>query len=509
MTGEIIGWLNTGETGRAEALLEAHGGALFAFVHGYDALHRLVKSAGDDVLNSSPMFLSCYCFSLVKSGRARRATAILDGRRDIFRSAFLRTLMELVVFVHTSDPVTDAQFRRWKQLEGLLPIDQPLYDGLYYNSMAIVLVRLNRLAQARNFALRSLESYRQAKQPGLEFFIHLHLAHIAVLEGRIHSAYRATDMARAMTQNDAAHISGPVLVEILDCAIAWETGRFDTVPGRVVELRRKLLSGDSWAEIFVELCRAGAFSIYFAEGLESALTFLEESQMDFNRRHGEFSEALDVIGAAVELLDGRHERAQLYATLSADRERALGATGTMVLGGIVGKLDTEIDWLPAPVAGASPRYAVMSELGRASQAKLERDKVRQRRHVQNAMRLAVQEGLVGLFLEHRELVVGVSSQLASGKFARGHIQLGRMARRIHHLVRHSYLTPVSLSRRGVSAQQMRVLTALRDGASNKQIARKLGLSEAAIKYHLGRLFVSFDVSKRGQLIEKFDEFVDY
>jgi len=509
VTGEIIRLLNAGAIDQAEALLDTNGGPLFSFVHGYEALNRLVTAAAESVLNSNQMLLSCYCFSLIKSGRARRASAILESRRGIFQSVFLRDLMEIVVFVHMSDPVTDDQYRRWKQLEDLLPIDQPLYDGLYYNSMAIVLVRLNRLAQARSFALRSLESYRQAHHPALEFFIHLHLAHIAILEGNIRSAYRANDMARTMlAEEDAAHISGAALVEILDCAIAWETGRFERVPERVVALRRQLLSGDSWAEIFVELCRAGAFSIYFAEGLESALSFLKESQTDFHRRHGEFSEALDVIGAAIELLDGRHERAQLYATVTQDRLKSLGATGTMVLGGVLTKLESEAEWPASPDAGASPRHAVLSELSKAAQAKLERDKVRQRRHVQNAMRQAVQDGLVGLFLEHRDLVVGVSSQLASGKFARGHIQLGRMARRIHHLVRNSYLTPASLSSRGVSAQQMRVLSALREGASNKQIARKLGLSEAAIKYHLGRLFVSFNVSKRGQLIEVFEKTVE-
>lgn len=500
--------LKDGAIDAAEALLQANGGPLFSFVHGYEALGRLINSATEDALNNNEMLLSCYCFSLVKSGRARRASTLLASKREIFKSVYLRDLMELAVFIHMSDPVTEDQFRRWKQLESLLPIDQPLYDGLYYNCMAIVLVRLNRLSQARLIALQSLESYRQAKHSALEFFIHLHLAHIDVLEGNIRSAHRATDMARAMlAAEDAGHISGAALVEILDCAIAWETGRFDLVPDRVVELRKQLLSGDSWAEIFVELCRVGAYSIYFAQGLENALTFLEDSQTDFHRRHGEFSDALDVIGTAVELLDGRQERAQLYATISVARRKALGATGTIVLSSVLGKLETESEWLPSPDAGASSRYAVMSELGKASQAKLERDKVRQRRHVQNAMRFAVQEGLVGLFLEHRELVVGVSAQLASGKFARGHIQLGRMARRIHHLVRNSYLTPASLSRRGVSAQQMRVLSALREGASNKQIARKLGLSEAAIKYHLGRLFVSFQVSKRGQLIEKFEKTV--
>ena len=505
VTQDIVDLYDAGETSAAEALLEANGGPLFAFVHGYDALNDLLASVKDSTIFSSPLLLSCYCFSLVKLGRARRASAVLESSSKTFPTAFQREFMELIVFVHISDPVRESQFRRWKRLEGLLPVGQPLYDGLYYNSMAIVLVRLNKLTQARNFAIRSLESYHQAKQPALEFFIHLHLAHIAILEGNLHNARRAIEMARSMlAEEDSAHISGAALVEILECAMAWETGRFDTVPKRVVALRKRLLSGDSWAEIFVELCRAGAFSIYFTDGFEAASEFLEESQIDFHRRHGEFSEALDVIGAAIELLEGRHERAQHYTTLRQDRRESFGATGAMVLDGMLGKLETGVERASSQDSGTSPRYAIIGELNRASQAKQERDKVRQRRHVQNAMRLAVQEGLTGLFLEHRDLVVGVSSQLATGKFARGHIQLGRMARRIHQMIRTSYVTPTPLADKGITAQQLRVLSALREGASNKQIARKLGLSEAAIKYHLGRLFTAFNVTKRGELIEKFE-----
>lgn len=505
-TDQIIDLLNAGRTGEAVELLETHGGPFFGFIHGYDSLNLLVASTSEDILFSDEVLLSCYCFALVKAGRARRATAILEDKRDGFRTSFLRDLMELAVFIHTSDPVTESQFARWKQLEGRLPIGEPLYDGLYCNCMAIVLVRLNLVKQARSVAIRSLEGFRQARQPGLEFFIYVHLAHMAILEGDIRTARRETRMARAyVMEDDAFHVSGMTFVEILESAIAWETGQATPDRASFVALRRKLLSGDSWAEIFVELCRVAAFSIYFSEGLAVSLDYLDESQVDFHRRHGEFSDALDVIAASVELLDGRADRAQHYASVN-DSQLMLGATGTIVLNGIRGKLDVDDMLQPAPSGtGASARFAVTTELIKASRAKENRDKALHRRHVQNAMRLSANDGLVGLFLEHREVVVGVSSYLATGKFARGHIQLGRMARRVHNLVRASYLMPAPLSGRGVTSQQMRVLSALREGASNKQIARKLGLSEAAIKYHLGRLFAKFQVSKRGQLIEKIDE----
>lgn len=499
----IIELLNAGRTGQAVELIEAHGGPFFGFIHGYESLNFLVASTSESALFGDEVLLSCYCFALVKAGRARRATAILEDKRDSFQSPFLWDLMELAVFIHTSDPVTNAQFSRWKKLEGRLPVGDPLYDGLYCNCMAIVLVRLNRLKQARSVALRSLEDFRQARQPGLEFFIYVHLAHIAILEGDIRNARRESRMARAfIRKDDAFHVSGTTFADILDCAIAWETGAPTPDRSGFVALRTRLLTGDSWAEIFVELCRIAALSIYFSDGLAAALGYLDESQIDFHRRHGTFSPGLDVIGASIELLDGRPEHAQRFLMAPPD-ENTLGATGTMILNGIQGKLDPEP--VHASPSNATTRLSITEELIKARQAKEERDKVRQRRHVQNAMRLAVDDGLVGLFLEFREVVLGVSADLATGKFARGHIQLARMARRIHNLVRDSYSMPAQLTERGITAQQLRVLSALRDGASNKQIARKLGLSEAAIKYHMGSLFNVFEVAKRGQLIEKIDK----
>lgn len=507
-TEQITRLLEDGRIDDAVALIDANGGPYFGFIHGYEALNAVVAAAPESALYEQQTLLSCYCFALVKAGRARRATAVLQDRRDSFGSSFAWEMMELAVFIHTGEPVSEQQLGRWRQLEGLLPVGDPLQDGLYYNCMVIILVRINLLKQARNVALRALESYRQAKNPGLEFYIHQHLAHIWVLEGNLHHARREMRMAKALVQEgEMAHATSATFLEIIENSVAWETGQYVPSASRLAFLRNELVAGDSWAEIFIELSRIGALSLYFAEGLMPALEFLNKCQVDFNRRHGEFSDALDVIAAAIELLDGRPEHAQLYTSTDPVDRSLLGATGAVVLNGMLGKLKPD-ETVP-PDAGLTPRIAVVNELVMASRAKEERDKAQQRRHVQNAMRLAANDGLAGLFLEHREVVIGVSSSLATGKFARGHIQLGRMAKHIHHLVRNSYLTPSPLSGLGITAQQMRVLSALREGASNKQIARKLGLSEAAIKYHIGHLFSKFQVFKRGQLIEKIEKITSY
>ena len=507
MTEQIVSLLGDNRVDEAVALIDANGGPYFGFLHGYEALNALVDAAPSVALYEHQTLLSCYCLALVKAGRARRASAILRDKQACFDSSFVREMIEVTVFIHTGEPVTKNRLNRWRQLEGLLPVDNPLQDGLYYNCMVIILVRINLLKQARNVALRGIESYRQANNPSLEFYMYLHLAHMSVLEGNLHQADRELRMARALVQEDeAAHATSAAFLEIIDSAIALETGRYVPDRKRLEALRRSLVNGDSWAEIFTELCRVGALSLYYSEGLPAALEFIAECQIDFNRRHGDFSEALEIMAATVELLDGRTEHALRLGSRPPRDQSLVGATGSIVLGSMLGKLGNgDLAQSVAREMATSPRFVLAGELVKASEAREERDKVRQRRHVQNAMRLAVNEGLVGPFLEHREAVVGVSGYLATGKFARGHVQLGRLARRVHQLVRGSFLTPDTALKKGVTAHQMRVLSALRDGASNKQIARKLGLSEAAVKYHIGRLLTQFQVKRRGQLIEKIEE----
>jgi DNA-binding NarL/FixJ family response regulator len=43
-----------------------------------------------------------------------------------------------------------------------------------------------------------------------------------------------------------------------------------------------------------------------------------------------------------------------------------------------------------------------------------------------------------------------------------------------------------------------VLVAVRDGLSNKQVARRLAISEKTVKSHLGRIFQRLGVSDRTQ-----------
>jgi len=498
---KICNYLANGDIGRAEKILNVYGGIDYAFQYGYDSLAVILDAAPKNAHLDSEVILGLYCEHLSKKGWARRAQAILDQAEFRFRKTHLFDMIELGVAIRLGNDLNLEKITRWRNLQNYLPLNQPLSDGIYCNCMVIILVRLNRLDEARSFGTRALESYRIARQPYLQYFIHQHLADIAVVTGELKMARR--HLRAAISYFDKAGVcygSEKESLEIIQLALDFENGKMAHIPERAVQIRKKLSQTENVAEITVQISRIAAMSIYFLQGRAAANQFLKDSQIDYHQSQGEFSVALDVVMANIDLLDGRSERAR-HTLDEAKQQGIYSAIGVAVFETVIGKMEPSQTLLSSRASNYNTRYRVVSELIKASDANAERKTTAMRKHVEQAMRIAVNEGLVEIFLEHREVVAKVSAKLAAGTFARGHRQLARMARQIHKLVQSSYIVPKQFSNLGISTQQLRVLITLQNGSSNKQIARTLGLSEAAIKYHVTNLFRVFGVAKRGELIE--------
>ena len=55
---------------------------------------------------------------------------------------------------------------------------------------------------------------------------------------------------------------------------------------------------------------------------------------------------------------------------------------------------------------------------------------------------------------------------------------------------------------GISPREMEIIEALASGQSNKELARRLGISPNTVKTHVARVYEKLDVQKRVQAIEK-------
>ena len=55
---------------------------------------------------------------------------------------------------------------------------------------------------------------------------------------------------------------------------------------------------------------------------------------------------------------------------------------------------------------------------------------------------------------------------------------------------------------GLSAREVEILSALTSGDSNKELARRLGISPNTVKTHVARVYEKLGVQRRVQAIEK-------
>ncbi|WP_144055508.1 helix-turn-helix transcriptional regulator [Octadecabacter antarcticus] len=494
IVSHIVAAYASGDLAKGDRYFEAMGGDKFAFQHGFDALGEILSAMPDDHWRDQEAAFCGLVLYLCKFGQAARAHAHVNDHKLAFEKTVRFTTVELLVSIHLGDPIGAKDLDRWTIFERQLPISDPLTSGLYCNSMLVILVRAGRLKEARSFGLRAIASYRAADHSHLEHFIHLHLADLSVMEGYLREGRKHLTAAKTcLNKWDMVYGNEADLSEIIDLLLDYETGSHAHIPARSEALRESLVSGDSWPEIFNQLGRISVLSIYFTEGRDAALSELAAYQIGYTQRHGRHSTVLGLLEFEVDRLDhslggSEQELAQL------DHQNLKGPTGSVLLSAIVSALGVS-DLSVTKVAG--PRAEINKIL---QEAERQPGHLRQRL-VQRAFYIAVREGNAAPFLEHRGALSGLEKRLTSSRFWRGHMQLSRMTRKVLHLVEQSYWVPPAMRDLGMNRRQLRIMTALRSGATNKEIARSLGLTEAGVKYHLSKLFQMTGARRRGQLIE--------
>ena len=497
----IIDALDSGDTSLALRLYENAGGAMFPFLHGYAGLGSILDKMPEEFWRQHESVLGGLIFHLTKRGQAGRAKSYFEAGDLEFERGPKFELYGLLLALHLGDPVTPEALAKWRRLERQLPVAQPLLEGLYFNAMTVMHVRIERTDEARVSAQQAISCFREAGHSHLEHFIHIHLADLDLVEGRLRAARRELAAAeRSLAQSGVRYGNETDLIEVIRLAIDYEAGSFSHIPERASALRASLVGGDSWAELFIQLARISALSVYFLNGRGAALEELEFFQADYARRHGGSAAALDVIGALIERLDWRLDESRdvLHAIANAPMQSTIGAAIRDEL--VNGMAHSE----PASSQAPTPRAAIDLEL----QSAMRMTGKDRRRRIEKALWLAVREGHIAPFLEHRDVFLGVASQLAKTRFAGRHRGFARMTTRVLRLVDQSFVIPEDLRALGFNFRQYRVATALQTGATSKQIARQLGISEATVKYHLTALYRIVGVGSRAEFIDFMLQFDD-
>ncbi|GFE51195.1 hypothetical protein So717_29480 [Roseobacter cerasinus] len=475
-------------------VLNRGGGVLFPYLHGYAAAGEVLEALPNDEWRRSETVMGVVVAFLAKQGHAARAKAYLSASNLKFEKTYYFEFSRLCLALHLGEDVEEQDLEVWRRLERQLPVTDLLLQGLYYNCMLVMNVRLGHPKAARTAAQHAVSCFREARHSYLEHFIHIHLADLDVLEGHLKSAGRNLASAESCLSTAAVRYANEsAVIEVIRLAIAYEQGKLEVVGPKSRELRLKLVTGDSWSELFCELARISVLSTYFLHGLRPALKELEDFKADYARRHGEYAATLELLAAFLAHLEWQPSEAEQIF------QRSGGISSPNSIGGILRAqlavaLGTETS--ADPIAEA-PRLRIIAAL---QSARMSRG-AKRRSMIERALRDAAQEGQIAPFLEHRDAFIGVSTKLAGGQFAKGDRRLIYFTTRVLKAVEQSYVVPAPLERFGFNRRQYRVAAALQSGATNKQVARQLGVSEATVKYHLTALYRMSGKSRRSEFID--------
>jgi DNA-binding CsgD family transcriptional regulator len=110
------------------------------------------------------------------------------------------------------------------------------------------------------------------------------------------------------------------------------------------------------------------------------------------------------------------------------------------------------------------------------------------------------------WLQYRYLARAFSTEIYIGLIAAAFIVLGawvgnrltpRRSRRDGFIRNDAVIRSL-----GLSPREVEILDALASGQSNKELARRFGISPNTVKTHVGRIYDKLDVQRRVQAIEK-------
>lgn len=504
-----------GDYDRCAALIGKAGGWQLITYGGIGYLRNLLQNLPVDRLSDYPRMQLARSYLAAKDGHVREARAFLDAAQarpsDERDAALDRDLLNVQSLIEDyEDPhVTARSLKALEDKIARVPASDALTHGTLVCQRALNLVALGRLTEAEVAVEAMMRAMRQAGTVLGVNYCFLHLALIALYQGRFNAADAHIAIARRMAEANFGADSGlrSLADTLLGSLRLWQ-GRLD---GEDLERFRHAAidveSNDGWLEIYANLLDAEAVidrkeAIARAERLVEArgLERLEIQLLAQKLRMAFDDERLLEAEALAQRLRHRlpdgvwrsdpflwrpfvESRIALAATLARrDRAEALRL------------LDDAHDCCAC--AGAQ-LFRIDILVLRAELLHQSGDRNAALSVLADALYLAVPERICRPFLREKGIVPLLRTLRRTGG---NHLDilvsdfitelLGRL--RSANAERHD----------GMSDREREVLGQLVGGLSNKEIARALDMTEHTVKFHLKNIFTKLNVGRRSDAIEK-------
>lgn len=521
--------LDAGEHEGAAAVLEQSGGWYLVQTIGLQAFKDIIalfpiKLDTNDLVFSRAMIA-------IKGGEVQHGMALLTrafGSRfsdplDVLKKGgefpydvqIFRIVSMIYEDVALSDQLMDALFDFASETYTRSAVQR----GTYFNAMLEFLLRLRRYDEADDAAARALKAYEEAGVPLLSFYISVHRVVMRLMRGESAAANQYVQAARqSLSQVRFESPGDERLLSLIDTIQDYENGS----PSALLRFLEQDLDEFSLGEVWPSLVELAL--IYGSQALSeqvstrAALMFLDRWQlyMVLNRQ---FRHMIELRKVQILQNMGRWGEAELIlASIQARLNRVWVESAEGGFSRIVarGEIALAMSWL-RQIVYERPRFPYLDrkllamrqnprlterqrisiDIWSAFVARKTRDHERVRALLLRVFEISAQRGSLSILNEEH---IFLTEMIAEQRLA-AFLDTSSAARAVRRrLLTSRQSGAISAARSALTGQELRVLMMLTEGASNKGIARRIGLSEPTVKFHLRNLYRKLGVNRRAEAV---------
>lgn len=446
---------------------------------------------------------------------AEREFSHLRSTHPTGNAQFVRDTVVLQVVLCRSEPASIENVLR--------ECDRQLTDAGAHNDMmrallntlrAISDLQAGRLTAAESTIHDALAFYERSVAPVFILHGQLHVSWIAAVRGELAKAHDLLEkICRVAQRFGSAERGVRILARAYILGIEYEGGQLSLPPAEINTLLDDLERAWVWYDFFVTAYKVAIETAFQREGAAAALSMVargraavgvlgfEESaeraltafEAGVLARSGDPLSALNRIAGfntgARTIRTWYEFDALMFATAVAylAQRRASEALAT----GRLWEERAEIEGRRAAICRAALIVALSAWIGqRHAQAKLE---------MRRAILISCEERMFAPFLEHAPASRNDLEALLESSVEGANDRITDFVAELRALLSGSYGGTHAISR--LSEREREVLGALCNRESNKFIARRLGVSENAVKFHVKNIFRKLGVHSRREAVE--------
>ncbi len=505
------------------------GGWAFIFHFGPMAFDAALAGFSETLCRRSEPLVIALAFQALKRGDVPRAKRLIEERtglapldpdRIFAANARYSTAMRSFCFLMTLyEGVTpdDELFERGFATLAELPIEADLERGSFYNAALEFRIRENRFAEAEDLAQRALCHYERAGVAILCFYICVHLTIIRLNMGDVNAARRHCDVARSWLARVPYESPGDGRIfALVEACLEYESGQAEALMNFLVRDADRFTLGETWPSLVEFAVQYGAQALSEHYSTRAALSFIERWRL-----HGLKSRAvklaIELRGVAVLQSANRWDEAEEALTGASPkitRERILG--GTVDLARLRDRQSVlcALAWM-RQIAFRSPRTpglerrlaALRDNLALSPRQRIgvevwlifvwrvTRDLGRARTAFKALLEEAAENGALAPLAGERVFLSELIAQSQIAAFAETSPHGRQTLRKLSDL---GFAPSPASARLGLTRQETKLLLLVTRGATNKDAAKALALSEATVKFHLGNAYRKLGCRRRSE-----------